>query len=438
MATGEWWVIFRGRRVGVHHGRRPGGIVAGPFASQSRAVAAGRAALAKRAHHKPNPRERVRELNRLASWPRLNDILGERQEIALANNTRVVRLEESDIGVILHRTVIARFSRQHAGRVTLYSGGYHTSTTKQRINQLLPPGWHLEQSRFEWYLRNRRTGQRFDFEEGIAVSAMPGEPGYDVPLTPGERDMGNPDSKLYAVAMAHERGGLQAYIAAIPVGWTQSHSTAVIMGEFQRRGITTRPELVRIVEARSERDAKRAYEKMGVASGFPLSNPGGDNPPTRAAQRFISRKIRTLAHEGMEAPRRIAAAYSMARRRGFRSVPRRPNPGDVHVDIFTGANARHPVGGHRVTPGTVTRRALHRPNPLLTVLGNPGSGAVQTISHNVRELSYVHTRDPEGSDVIRHHRFKPGACMTLLQDGRVVLWRRDGRPLWVDDGEGDA
>lgn len=50
------------------------------------------------------------------------------------------------------------------------------------------------------------------------------------------------------------------------------------------------------------------------------------NPPSKRAQAFISRKIRRLAHEGMRAPRRIGAAYSMARRAGFR-VPRKGNPG---------------------------------------------------------------------------------------------------------------
>lgn len=45
---------------------------------------------------------------------------------------------------------------------------------------------------------------------------------------------------------------------------------------------------------------------------------------THRARAFIGRTIRTLAHEGMGAPRRIAAAYSMARRRGFKVPLKNP------------------------------------------------------------------------------------------------------------------
>lgn len=102
---------------------------------------------------------------------------------------------------------------------------------------------------------------------------------------------------------------------------------------------------------------------------------------------------------------------------------------------------QHSRPGHRRrNPAMVTRSQLHRPNPLLTVLGNPG-GAVQTFSTRAVELSYEHKYEPEDQSkgkIVRHHPFKPGVSITALADGRVVLWRKDGKPVWVDDGRGDT
>ena len=38
------------------------------------------------------------------------------------------------------------------GRLRLSSGGYRTSTTKERINRYLPSGYSVRQEDFEWYL----------------------------------------------------------------------------------------------------------------------------------------------------------------------------------------------------------------------------------------------------------------------------------------------
>jgi hypothetical protein len=62
--------------------------------------------------------------------------------------------------------------------------------------------------------------------------------------------------------------------------------------------------------------------KLPVEQAERLLKTGRLNPPTRKAQAFIGRKIRRLAREGMQAPRRVAAAYSLARRAGFK-IPKR-------------------------------------------------------------------------------------------------------------------
>lgn len=93
-------------------------------------------------------------------------------------------------------------------------------------------------------------------------------------------------------------------------------------------------------------------------------------------------------------------------------------------------------GGGFSNPGMVPRSRLRLPNPFLSVLGNPGGDAVETVSKEVVKVDYVKLRDPDGNDVIRYHRFKPGVRLTLLKDGRAVLWHPT-KPIWENDETGD-
>lgn len=83
----------------------------------------------------------------------------------LANNTTVIRLSDDAIGVKLHSTIIVEYYDD--GRVILRSGGYHTRTTAQRINQLLPPGAGVFQKDYTWYVSIR--GETREFHEGITL-----------------------------------------------------------------------------------------------------------------------------------------------------------------------------------------------------------------------------------------------------------------------------
>lgn len=186
------------------------------------------------------------------------------------------------------------------------------------------------------------------------------------------------------------------------------------------------------------------------------------------ARKFITRKIRTLAREGMPAPRRIAASLSMARARGLK-VPRKPNAGVpeeganehirnalaillVHREVgeaFTRAdvdavearlraalrqlekprvNTALPRVGHR---GSVRRR-----NPALAILGNPArdlrveDATVATWA----KIEYVRPDDPDGKRVVRVHEFKDGFEIGWLSDGSVQL-SHPKHPLWMEDGE---
>jgi hypothetical protein len=178
----------------------------------------------------------------------------------------------------------------------------------------------------------------------------------------------------------------------------------------------------------------------------------GKNPPTRKAQAFIGRKIRRLAHEGMPAPRRVAAAYRLARRAGFK-VPKRTrkNPRGISesraleqvAKVLDGAKGYLQSLPSHYRPDKVwfapynavielveklRRQALSgvHENPTLAVLGNPPAKVVGTLSRRLYELRYQHAKD--GKDY--RHPFGPGATVNLLADGSV--WITAKHRLWED------
>lgn len=132
------------------------------------------------------------------------------------------------------------------------------------------------------------------------------------------------------------------------------------------------------------------------------------NPPSRRAQRFISKKIRKLAHEGYPSPKRVAVAYAMARKAGYR-VPK----------------------GTTLSRQKRGRRLLG--NPLLGVLGMNPPGverSVAPIEAEWGEIHYVRPDDPDG-EVVRVHEFKGGFRAVPLKDGRVILESKNGKRLWT-------
>jgi hypothetical protein len=63
----------------------------------------------------------------------------------VANNTRIVKVDENTLGVKLHNTVVVQIHND--GTYTLNNGGYLTKTTKDRINEYSPA--RLYQKKFE-------------------------------------------------------------------------------------------------------------------------------------------------------------------------------------------------------------------------------------------------------------------------------------------------
>lgn len=71
----------------------------------------------------------------------------------LAHNTWRITID-GEPAVKFHATVIIRRVREDI--YELNSGGYHTVTTKQRLNALMSPWGHVSQTNFEWTVSTRR------------------------------------------------------------------------------------------------------------------------------------------------------------------------------------------------------------------------------------------------------------------------------------------
>ena len=82
----------------------------------------------------------------------------------LENNTYLERESEDEFGVVLHSTTIVRIFRD--GSYILDSGGWHTVTTKDRMNRYAmnryaPHG--VSQCKYVWYVKGKR------FYDGIKI-----------------------------------------------------------------------------------------------------------------------------------------------------------------------------------------------------------------------------------------------------------------------------
>ncbi len=89
-------------------------------------------------------------------------VLGKRNrgQRKVGNNTYAYIEYDGSVAIELHGTKVVVFYPN--GLVKLNSGGYHTSTTKKRINQYSPVS--VYQKNFEWFLRDGTP-----FEDNILV-----------------------------------------------------------------------------------------------------------------------------------------------------------------------------------------------------------------------------------------------------------------------------
>jgi len=80
----------------------------------------------------------------------------------VGNNTYAEIESDNSVSVRLHGTAVVRFYPN--GLVKLNSGGWRTSTTKNRINKYSPV--KVYQKKYEWYLQDGA-----EFEDNILVNS---------------------------------------------------------------------------------------------------------------------------------------------------------------------------------------------------------------------------------------------------------------------------
>lgn len=102
----------------------------------------------------------------------LDNRLGDRTRLKVANNTRLIRIYGGDaIAIRLWATDVVTYYRD--GRIILNSGGYKTVTTKRRMNDWTPPSIMLYQENWDWYVvTHREYDIRFPYFDEMDVSAL--------------------------------------------------------------------------------------------------------------------------------------------------------------------------------------------------------------------------------------------------------------------------
>jgi len=103
------------------------------------------------------------------------ETLNGRSSRTIANNTTLVDLGDGSIGLRLHSTIVVTFNAD--GSIVLRTGGYHTTTTKDRLNRVARAhGWSVYAKAREWFI-SHRSGTVFEFEDGFTIPpAGPREP----------------------------------------------------------------------------------------------------------------------------------------------------------------------------------------------------------------------------------------------------------------------
>lgn len=106
-------------------------------------------------------------MNTIKSYQDAKNFLGSKLNRPYANNTRI---KADDMGhdlivVTYHDNPVVHF---YPDRMSLWSCGWYTLTTKERLNWFLPDGFHIYQERGTWYLSKRGEG-RYIFADGITI-----------------------------------------------------------------------------------------------------------------------------------------------------------------------------------------------------------------------------------------------------------------------------
>ena len=96
----------------------------------------------------------------------LVEYLGGKSSKKIGHNTFVEQIDEFTIGIKYHRTYIVKMDP--TGVLTVSTGGWETSTTKERLNQFLGcRNVRIFQKKGEWYIVG--TNETLPYQDGMLV-----------------------------------------------------------------------------------------------------------------------------------------------------------------------------------------------------------------------------------------------------------------------------
>lgn len=104
--------------------------------------------------------------------------LNGRERRKFANNTYFERIDENQIGVKLHRTFVVIISKTEP--IVLNTGGWHTLTTRDRINKVLRMIFQGRTTRvattqnFMHYIQPKHIGGPIEFFDGMQINEITG------------------------------------------------------------------------------------------------------------------------------------------------------------------------------------------------------------------------------------------------------------------------
>lgn len=101
------------------------------------------------------------------SYDELDELLGGRSEKKVGHNTIIHKNYDGDIAIRYHNTDIVTINR--LDNIKLNNGNWYTSTTKGRLNQLVPSNVSIYSKKGEW--RVKAANGEFPYRNGMIITA---------------------------------------------------------------------------------------------------------------------------------------------------------------------------------------------------------------------------------------------------------------------------
>lgn len=101
------------------------------------------------------------------NYDELDEFLGNKSERKVGHNTIIHKNYDGDIAIKYHNTDIVTINR--LDNLKLNNGGWETSTTKGRLNQLVPPNVSIYSEKGLWKVK--AANGKFPYRNGMIITA---------------------------------------------------------------------------------------------------------------------------------------------------------------------------------------------------------------------------------------------------------------------------